>query len=102
MFDPVMPASEGGKVLDVEARFALETFGVAAYQAQSGILAERVWVVKGTSEGGVSAPHFWHAGQLVLLGDSDHPDLGQTGLVAGPGRVIDGLPAWPPLEMFQL
>jgi len=102
MFATTWLSQPGGTVLDVEARFDLEVFGVAVYQASDGVLAERVWVVRGLSAGGVSAPHFWHAGQLVLLDESEHPVLGASELVAAPGRAAEGLPGWPRLELFEL
>ena len=44
----------------------------------------------------------WHAGQLVLLDESEHPVLGASELVAAPGRAAEGLPGWPRLELFEL
>jgi hypothetical protein len=101
MFDPVLPATNGGPALDVDARFDLTAFGVAAYRPVDGVLVERVWVVRGVSAGGVSAPHYWHAGQFLLLEEGERPAMGESRLVAGPGRMVADLEPWPRLSVYE-
>jgi hypothetical protein len=89
-----------GAILDVEARFELESYGVAAYEADTGVLAERVWVVRGT-RAGTHTVQFWSRGQFQLLGENDHPDVGTSRLVAPPQRTVEGLEPWPTWSTFD-
>lgn len=89
---------------DIPATWDMTARGVAVFDRNTGIMSERVWVVNGvptaSSGQGTQLPPFYNAGRLQLLGEADRPDVGATKQVAPPGRAIEGLDPWSPIDTF--
>lgn len=91
-----------GAELAVEMTYKLGASGVAVFRKDDGIMTERVWTVEGTATAssamGVDTGPFRNAGRIRILGQDEPVDVGPTGQVAWPGREMEGLPKWVPLE----
>lgn len=83
---------------------ALEMHGVSLVQRDTGILSERVWVVRGgqtaSSLRNLSGRGWYHAGALRMLGQTEQVDVGGT-WVASSGKRKDDRPPWVPLAPAQ-
>lgn len=78
-------------------QFALELTSVGIVDRDSGILTERVWVVKGgmtaSSPNTLSGGTWFYAGRLRMLAQDEHPNVGES-WVARSGSRDDPRPEW--------
>jgi len=94
--------NDAARVLGPEITYELEARGLAVYDPATGILAERVWWVKGaptaSSAGGTLNTPFRNVGRFQQLGRDDAPDTGSTELVVWSAGAGSGLSAWVDLD----
>jgi hypothetical protein len=93
--------SQGGTESQVEITYEMSATGVALFERSTGIMTERVWACHGVPTAGsgvITGPPFRNVGRITLLGKDERPDVGPTKQVAPPGRVVEGLDPWVPLE----
>jgi hypothetical protein len=90
-----------GNMTTLAILYDLSASGVAVFDRPSGILTERVWQVSGAGRlpgEKLDLPPYSNHGRLRMLGRDDHPDVGPTHQVAGPGAAVEGLEGWRPLQ----
>lgn len=77
--------------------------GVSIYDPDEGFMTERVWVLEGkpTAAAGLNTRKYWHAGRITMLGETDHPDVGATRVIAPRGQSVPGVPSWVSIEAGQ-
>lgn len=94
--------NDAARVLGPEITYELEARGLAVYDPATGILAERVWWVKGaptaSSAGGTLNTPFRNVGRFQQLGRDDAPDTGSTELVVWSAAAGSGLSTWVDLD----
>ncbi|MCB9681924.1 MAG: hypothetical protein H6733_10670 [Alphaproteobacteria bacterium] len=95
----------GGDATGPASIFQVSMDGVALFDEGSGVLTERVWAFRGRASAGSAlsngraAPYYFNTGRFVLLGEDDHPDLPDSGVVSAPGAPSrDDAPPWPPFQ----
>jgi len=87
----------------IELPYSMHATGVAIFDRSNGVMRERVWAAHGfataSAAGGAGGPPFRNVGRLVQIVGDDHPSVGPTTQVALPGKTIEGLPSWIPIDV---
>lgn len=95
--------AQGGTESQFEITYEMTATGVALFERSTGIMTERVWACHGVptaSSGVISGAPFRNVGRIGILAPDERPDVGPTKQVAPPGRVVEGLDPWVPIEAF--
>jgi hypothetical protein len=81
--------------------YELELIGVSRFDPNEGFMLERVWALTGKESAGSFLTHggdYFSAGRILMLGETDRPDLGTTQVVNGKNQSVANLPAWVSIE----
>jgi len=87
---------------EIQSTYSMAATGVAIFDKSTGIMRERVWAIHGEPTASTEAtPVFRNLGRLTLIQAEERPNVGATTQVAVPGKTVDGLPSWVPIDIVD-